>query len=163
MVWCAVYASGCTLLRVCYCTVNHLFQLKVNSKTPLTLLSWQPLADCWPSCSNHVLSEVAQSVSSEHTAKSLFFPLWFGVWGLVVCCCHSLVFATHCYTSWHAMVCLPRWLMSGWCKANVPIHDHLSKWCAAIVLHIPWCLVVKEGYFSLWSGAVIWRERLYCL
>lgn len=165
MVWCAVYASGCTLLRVCYCTVNHLFQLKVNSKTPLTLLSWQLLADCWPSCSNHVLSEVAQSVSSEHTAKSLFFPLWFGVWGLVVCCCHSLVFATHCYTNWHVMVCLPRWLMSGWCKVNVPIHDHLSKWCAAIVLHIPWCFIgsKREIFQSLKWGCNLKRKALLSL
>lgn len=152
MVWCAVYALGCTLLRVCYCTC----------KTQLTLLSWQPLADCWPSCSNHVLSEVAQSVSSEHTAKALFFPLWFGVWGLVVCCCHSLVFATHCYTNWHAMVCLPRWLMLGWCKANVPIHDHLL---AAIVLHIPWCFIgSKRGIFqSLKWGCNLKRKALLSL
>lgn len=146
-------------------TVNHLFQLKVNSKTPLTLLSWQPLADCWPSCSNHVLSEVAQSVASKHAAKSFFFPLCFAVWGLVVCCCHSLVFATHCYTNWHAMVRLPRWLMLGWCKVNVPIHDHLSKWCAAIVLHIPWCFIGSErGIFqSMKWGCNLKRKALLSL
>lgn len=72
------------------------------------------------------------------------------------CICHPLL---------HKLTCLPRWLMSGWCKVNVPIHDHLSKWCAASVLHIPWCFIgSKRGIFqSLKRGCNLKRKALLSL